>query len=101
MVILRPNEFDFHFQLAFKPTILLVLIAGCAQPGGNGVQDPSNQSPSWFVSVSAADGFSPECKAIDAQDTVQWQNQDPSIPANVTLSISETLPGETNRSIIA
>jgi len=61
----------------------LALLA-CAPDTENRVQWASDEVPSWFVSVSTEDGFVPECKAIDAGDTVEWENQVPDVPANVT-----------------
>ena len=48
------------------------------------VQFSSSEPPSWFVGVSVAAGFAPECKAIGLGDTVQWTNEEPDVPANVT-----------------
>ena len=72
----------------FRPHHLVALAlagAGCAgDPALNRVQDGAKSDASWFVSVSAAEGFAPECKTIDAGDTVEWENLDPGVPANVT-----------------
>ena len=74
----------------FSGVNLIRWLLGCAAPvGDNLVQDPSEAAPGWFVSI-AADGFVPSCKAIDAGDTVQWENKQPNVPANVT-SLEEPL----------
>jgi plastocyanin len=66
--------------------LALLGLIGCGRPDApdNQVQFSSTAQPSWFVSVSAESGFVPECKTVDVGDTVQWENQDPDIPANVT-----------------
>lgn len=62
----------------------LLTVACAGDPSLNTVQDGSKQAPSWFVAKSAVDGFAPECMVIGEGDTVQWQNLDENIPANVT-----------------
>lgn len=63
-----------------------LLCAGCVGVTADDdvVQFSADASPSWFVSLSVQGGFAPECKAIDAGDTVQWTNEDPEIPGDVT-----------------
>lgn len=71
------------------PPLLLLACAG--DPAANWVQDGAGSAPNAFVSKSAAEGFAPECKAIAPGDTVQWENADPELPANIT---STTEPPE-------
>ena len=68
------------------PVAILLALAACDDDDGpdNRVQDSSDAVPTWFVSVSVADGFVPDCEAIPTGDTVQWENLDPDVPANVT-----------------
>lgn len=74
-----------HIATALGGVTAVLLWGGCgSDPEANRVQDPSKAAPSWFVSVSAADGFVPACKVIGRGDTVQWENQSPLLPANVT-----------------
>jgi plastocyanin len=66
------------------PLLLLLLVASCAIDEENRVQFGSDQTPSYFVAIDPADGFVPACLAIDTDRTVQWENAEPSVPANVT-----------------
>jgi plastocyanin len=64
--------------------MILLLFLACGDGSGDIVQESSAADPSWFVSVSATDGFIAECKTIGAGDTVEWENMTPQVPANVT-----------------
>ena len=70
---------------AFPASCALLLLVSCqGDPTLNQVQESAREAASWFVDVSAADGFLPDCKAIPRGDTVQWTHLDPAVPANVT-----------------
>lgn len=64
--------------------MIFALLFACDDVADNRVQFSASESPSWFVGVSPADGFAPDCKTVDPGDTVQWTNEDPEVPANVT-----------------
>jgi plastocyanin len=63
--------------------LLLVLACDEREAEQNLVQDSARATPTWFVNAGA-EGFAPECKAVPNGDTVQWENEQPEVPTNVT-----------------
>jgi plastocyanin len=71
-------------SVVFIASLVSVGLLGCGTDGANQVQFSSDEQASYFVAIDPSEGFVPKCLALQTGKTVQWENQAPTIPANVT-----------------